>query len=281
VPHAVACAGSSATGEPTATCASDSSACLTADKLRAVKRLELWAEGVDGKIHLEVQSISASAATATAHAAVSTASTARTASPVQLIAFDASSTWRHTDDPVMGRQSKSTYVQSGGVGSFNGTCAIVPSLNAPGFCKVASVGGAFPDASRFVNGSLLLRVRSSTPTFGGFKVAVDAKDLKCPGIAFSPFSTSWKAPFTVPAGEVFSTVAVPFSSFSCDWSAYTGACDTKDPGMFGRQHHCCTPEHPEKCPSVAALRGISGLEVWAEGAVGDFELELESISAGM
>jgi len=276
---------SSATGEPTATCASDSSACLTASKLAAVKRLELWAEGVDGTIHLEVQSIAATSAAAARTASTppltSKASKAATTGSVELIKFDSSSTWRHTDDPVMGGQSKSTYEQHDGVGTFNGTCAIVPSLNAPGFCKVASVGGSFPDASRFVNGSLLLRVRSSTPSFGGFKVAVDAAGLKCPGIAFSPFTTSWKAPFTVPAGSTFSTVSVPFSSFSCDWSSYTGACDTKDPGIFGRQHYCCTAQHPEKCPSVAALGGITGLEVWAEGAAGDFELELESISAGM
>jgi len=271
---------SSATGEPTATCASDHSTCLTADKLRSIKRLELWAEGVDGTIHLEVSSISAGAAAAAAPAPTRDAAPTPAGS-VQLIAFDSSSTWRHTDDPVMGGRSKSTYTQAGGVGSFNGTCAIVPSLQAPGFCKVASVGGSFADASRFVNGSLLVRVRSSTPSFGGFKVAVDAAALKCPGVPFSPFTTSWKAPFTVPAGAAFSTVAIPFTRFSCDWSAYTGACDTKDPGVLGRQHHCCSAEHPEKCPSAAALAGITGLEVWAEGAVGDFDLELESISAGM
>ena len=124
-------------------------------------------------------------------------------------------------------------------------------------------------------------MRSTTPEFKGFKVAVDAAHLKCPGILFSPFTTSWKAPFMVPAGDDYSIVKVPFPNFSCDWSAYTGACDTKDPGMFGKQHHCCGKEHPEKCPSKASLSGITGVEVWAEGAEGDFHLELESISAGL
>ena len=73
---------------------------------------------------------------------------------------------------------------------------------------------------------------------------------------------------------------MPFTNFSCDWSSYTGDCSTKDPGIFGRQHYCCTKEHPEKCPSQAALSGISGVEVWAEGAEGSFHLDLESISAG-
>ena len=85
----------------------------------------------------------------------------------------------------------------------------------------------------------------------------------------------------MPAGDYFSTVRVPFPSFSCDWSSYTGACDTKDPGIFGKQHYCCTDKHPEKCPSKAALSGITGVEVWADGAEGNFHLELESISAGL
>ena len=56
---------SSATGEPTSTCAEDKSACLSASKLHSIKRVELWAEGVDGKVHLEVKSVSATATTAT------------------------------------------------------------------------------------------------------------------------------------------------------------------------------------------------------------------------
>merc|ERR1712113_1042246 len=49
---------SSATGEHTKECADDSSACLTAQKLSKIQRIEVWAEGADGKIHLEVQKIS-------------------------------------------------------------------------------------------------------------------------------------------------------------------------------------------------------------------------------
>merc|ERR1712217_717751 len=49
---------SSATGEHTKECADDASACLTAEKLAKIQRVEVWAEGADGKIHLEVQKIS-------------------------------------------------------------------------------------------------------------------------------------------------------------------------------------------------------------------------------
>jgi len=50
---------SSATGEHTEECADDASACLTAAKLAKIQRIEVWAEGAAGKVHLEVQKISA------------------------------------------------------------------------------------------------------------------------------------------------------------------------------------------------------------------------------
>lgn len=53
---------SPATGEQTATCANDNSVCLTAAALSHIKRVEVWAEGALGKVHLEVQSIYAEAA---------------------------------------------------------------------------------------------------------------------------------------------------------------------------------------------------------------------------
>merc|ERR1712070_354413 len=53
---------SSATGEHTVECADDSSACLTAAKLAKVRRVEFWGEGANGKLHLEVQSVSAESA---------------------------------------------------------------------------------------------------------------------------------------------------------------------------------------------------------------------------
>merc|ERR1712187_856385 len=54
---------SSATGEHTKECADDASACLTAAKLAKIQRIEVWAEGVAGKVHLEVQKISAEPST--------------------------------------------------------------------------------------------------------------------------------------------------------------------------------------------------------------------------
>merc|ERR1711879_336255 len=53
---------SSATGEHTSECADDSSTCLTASKLSKIRRVEFWGEGANGKLHLEVKSVSAESA---------------------------------------------------------------------------------------------------------------------------------------------------------------------------------------------------------------------------
>jgi len=52
---------SPATGEQTTTCEQDSSVCPTSQGLAKIRRLEVWAEGALGKVHLEVKSIAAAA----------------------------------------------------------------------------------------------------------------------------------------------------------------------------------------------------------------------------
>ena len=160
--------------------------------------------------------------------------------PVVLVTFDGSGTdrsWRVTDDPVMGGQSKSSFAVQDGVGKFSGTCAIVPFLKAPGFCNVGTTHGLFTpakfaDASAFIQGSLYLTLKSSTPTYTGFKVDFGANNLTRPSGSLSHGGSSLKANIEIPAGlkadaSGFVTIKVPFSSFSVDWSDYTGECDTK------------------------------------------------------
>jgi len=50
---------SSATGEQTTTCAESKDVCPTASKLSKIQRIEFWGEGAAGKLHLEIQSVSA------------------------------------------------------------------------------------------------------------------------------------------------------------------------------------------------------------------------------
>ena len=192
--------------------------------------------------------------------------------------FDGSRSWSETNDPVMGGLSQATFKISQGTGVFNGTCKIVPSLQAPGFCSAQSekthLRASYPDISK--SKGLELIVRSTTPSFKGFKVAFATKHAKSSS-RYTPFGT-FKAPFSLSTGAREQTVFVPFTDFSWDWSPYTGRCDTKDP--TGVQHHCCGSGDAEQyCPSSKDLAELTGLELWAEGAEGDFHLEVKSIAA--
>ena len=194
-----------------------------------------------------------------------------------LVAFDGekplTKTWQDSNDPVMGGQSHSAFNMSAGVGHFAGTCAIVPFLKAPGFCKISTTLGPgeepnYADVSSLIDGALVIGVQSATVGYAGFKVAFTAKNTT---------GHSFKANFVAPTSADFTEVRIPWSSFSLDWSEYTGDCDTKDP--TGEQHHCCSAAHPEVCPQAQHLAQLTGFEVWAEGVEGDFQLDLLTIVA--
>ena len=52
---------SPATGEQTITCSEDPKVCPSANDLKNIKSIEIWAEGVKGDVHLEIRSIAAGA----------------------------------------------------------------------------------------------------------------------------------------------------------------------------------------------------------------------------
>lgn len=220
-----------------------------------------------------------------AKASASAAATQRStpSSAVLLATFDGSATsraWRVLNDPVMGGRSASQFTTRDGAGHFAGTCAIVPFLRAPGFCQ-ATAAGAFPDASAHAEGALLLTLRTSTPGYAGFKVAFSSAHMPAPSGTARHGSPSFKADFRAPAeaaAGAWVTVRVPFSSFSVDWSEYTGSCATRDPD--GTQHTCCSAAHPGVCPRREHLATLRSISVWAEGTEGAFDLELRAIAAG-
>jgi len=181
--------------------------------------------------------------------------------------------WRVMNDPVMGGVSVSTvYINKTlAAAVWDGQVKIVPSLKAPGFCNYETEKAEltrFADISSTTH--LLLRVRTSSPEYAGYKVSFAADTL-------NPQFKSFKANFNI-TGTDWTTVAIPFNSFSNDWSPYTGNCDTLDP--TGVQHHCCSAQHPEVCPTKRNLRGITQLGLWTEGASGNFHLEIQWIGAG-
>ena len=205
---------------------------------------------------------------------------------VKLASFDGAEgstfKWQLTNDPVMGGQSTSTFVEQDKLGVFNGTCAIVPSLKAPGFAKITTERAephSFKDVSSMLAGGMELRVRSTTPEYEGFRIAFAAKGIPHTSIFGGG---SFKAGFNVTKNNEFEQVFVPFTDFSYDWSGFTGTCGGKDPN--GQQHHCCSKEEshtagPKYCPTAEFLKEISDIEVWAEGAEGNFHIEVDYIGA--
>ena len=214
----------------------------------------------------------------------------RSALVTKLVTFDGATAtthhWVNMNDPVMGGRSTSAFRQVADerIGAFQGTCAIVPFLHAPGFAKIytqdARSSGRlltpFPDVSKHIDGALHLRVRTTTPQYTGFKVAFGADGAQRPTPS-SHGGASFKADFRL-TGTDWQEIAIPFNQFSIDWSEYTGECTTKDP--TGTQHYCCSAAHPEVCPTAVALRNINSVEVWAEGVEGAFTLDIDWIGAG-
>jgi len=110
------------------------------------------------------------------------------------------------NDPVMGGKSTGTFKAETGYGVMDGAVATVPSLSAPGFIKAAG-DGKYPDASAEIDGDLVLSVRSTTPTYKGFRVTFAtglSPAYSCAGGGGIPFSRGcFKAKFDVPAGADF------------------------------------------------------------------------------
>lgn len=177
--------------------------------------------------------------------------------------------WLELNDPVMGGQSTATFTTDQNYGIFNGTARIVPSLQAPGFCNAETLPfQTFPSAQGY--DKIFIVARTNTPEYAGFK-------LSWAGRTFNPQFDSFKTRFTVSSSE-WEVVEIPLSQFSKDWSSFTGDCFTKDPN--GKQHFCCSAEHPENCATDKDLGEISQLGIWAEGYAGDFHLEVLAIGAG-
>jgi len=184
--------------------------------------------------------------------------------------------WQEVNDPVMGGQSYGNFSVSDGVATFQGQTRIVPSLRAPGFCKANTGVGILEDASAYTNGAIQLIVRTTTPSYKGYKFAFSAIGAKRHHDGHELLG-SYKSDFTVPAGSDWQKVTIPMSHFSSDWSDFTGECSTKDPD--GYQHKCCTEQSPDVCPNKNTLAKIVGFSIWAEGVAGDFKLEMKEILA--
>merc|ERR1712241_582872 len=201
----------------------------------------------------------------------------KTENDINLVTFDGaeSTTFKfmELDDTVMGGVSSGTFEvnEIEGYGIHNGTVRDVPSISAPGAISALALGD-FNDASSAISGDLILTVRTTVPDYTGFRISFAAGAINprysCEGGGQIPFSRGcFKAGFQVPAGDGFSEVRVPFSSFSDLWSLPDG-----NPTVT-------CEEDPSVCPKEKDLAKIQEIKFWAQGVKGEIHLEIKSIAA--
>merc|ERR1719253_412709 len=131
----------------------------------------------------------------------------------------------------MGGRSVGDFTVENGVGVFNGTAKIVPSLNAPGFCNAETFAfQQFPKAGMYGYDNVFIVARTSTPEYQGFKLTWAADTL-------NPQFKSFKSRINFKSTN-WEVINVPLGGFSNGWSSFTGDCFTADP--TGKQHFCCS-----------------------------------------
>merc|ERR1712100_601212 len=131
--------------------------------------------------------------------------------------------------------------------------AIVPSLQAPGFCTMQSPRGSFPDISE---ANALEVVARQSSDYKGWRFT----------IGDGPRDPDSGAPFFV-KGTYKANVAIPVSDFTYKWSDTTGEPTVK-----------CVDD-ATVCPTAKYLRSPKQMEIIAEGIEGSFHLEVKSIRA--
>jgi transforming growth factor-beta-induced protein len=167
--------------------------------------------------------------------------------------------WKQQNDPVMGGKSSGTFSVSGEVGTMKGTVADVPSLGAPGFIK-ATASASYADVSSCTGISLELQSTSNPDPYAGYRLSLGNDASACGKF----FARGFKANFAAPSGQ-FGTVQIPFEEFTRCWDDATGdAIKT------------CA-EDSTVCISSDRKQKLQSLSVWAEGKLGDVQLDIKSV----
>jgi hypothetical protein len=166
--------------------------------------------------------------------------------------------WQTVNDPVMGGQSKSNFSVDGArhVGVWAGEVKIVPFLHAPGFCNLQSPGlgktTEFPKLSGSSGITVRMRetLQSGLMNFNVQLMSTGAKHLFHKGVYMANITISTD----------LTDHFVPWSAFTCSWRG----------------------QEVSWCPGIATqLDKINsvGLGTASPGIAGEFNLEIESISA--
>lgn len=268
-----------ATGDQKTTCAENSDNCPSEEALQDIYSIALWAEGAEGDARLEVGSIHAvgcdssrnnnsnskggETKSSELYIAPRKEKPSRVASGGDEIIIENFSDpvlhWDALNDPVMGGQSDGSVSIQDGVASFTGHVKIVPFLQAPGFITMETRGGIYPDVSSCNALKLVLRAEDA---YSGYYVSFGT--ARAEG---ARYAQGFKTPFDAPVEDGFSSVVLPFSSFSNDWDDATGhvKVSCKVDSLY--------------CPDVKTLKNFGTMSLWGEGVAGTVDLRIQSISA--
>jgi len=212
--------------------------------------------GPIGKFHVEVSSLSA---TTLSEQLLSSS----TSGLITLAAFDGGKQsqvdWTAINDTDAGGQSTCHFDVGDGYADYSGICRAMPSTESPGFAR-ATTGSPllarFPDIS--TADGIILGLRSLEANVTRFTFAFCDSQVNLYRCEFGSF----KASFEVIPSTTFSEVFLPWTAFSDQWSQSSGRHTAKSP------------------PNRKSLRSVSQLQLWTEGVVGRFHLQLRYVLAG-
>ena len=186
------------------------------------------------------------------------------------------------NDPVMGGESQSTLTLVDGKKAphthWVGEVVDVPFLSAPGFCSMRTKDRKNTRLNDITGASeIRLIVKSTTPEYQGFKLSFASKYTVSKHHIPATFQTN----FTIPTKNAntivdydddaeWQWISIPISTFSNDWSPYTG-----------NQITPCSEETPEVCPKPRDLASLNEIAISAEGVLGEFNLDVWGIFAAL
>jgi hypothetical protein len=174
-------------------------------------------------------------------------------------------TWVQQNDPVMGGASRGTFEVVDETGVMNGTVALIPSLQAPGFIKTSTIDKkAFADVSACTGLELTTKSTSTPGDYPGYRISFgsDSAFKQCGKF----FARGFKADFTAGEGE-FKTVQIPFNQFTDCWDDGTGDAITT------------CEQDSQFCPTSERLSNLGSFSIWAEGHAADVTITIQSIEA--